>query len=173
MLNRYTIGGSFEPHQDGHALTVLVHARLPGYEDALSAFADRHARTPLAMDKWFMVQATAPREETLAAVKTLTAHPGFSAANPNRVRALIGAFASGNQSQFNRADGAGFDFIADFALDLDTRNPQAAARLLSAFRSWRALEPGRRARARATLERMAQASDLSPDVRDIVDRCLQ
>ncbi|MCA1241350.1 aminopeptidase N [Stappia stellulata] len=155
------------------ALTVLVHARLPGYEDALSAFADRHARTPLAMDKWFMVQATAPREETLAAVKTLTAHPGFSAANPNRVRALIGAFASGNQSQFNRADGAGFDFIADFALDLDTRNPQAAARLLSAFRSWRALEPGRRARARATLECMAQASNLSPDVRDIVDRCLQ
>lgn len=155
------------------ALTVLVHARLPGYKEALDAFAQRHAGTPLAMDKWFMVQATAPGDETLASVQALTRHPGFSPANPNRVRALIGAFASGNQSQFNRADGAGFDFIADFALELDTRNPQAAARLLSAFRSWRALEPVRRARAKTTLEGMAQAADLSPDVRDIVDRCLQ
>ncbi|WP_029059799.1 aminopeptidase N [Stappia stellulata] len=155
------------------ALTVLVHARLPGHEEALAAFADRHARTPLAMDKWFMVQATAPGEETLAAVKALTGHPAFSPANPNRVRALVGAFATGNQRQFNRLDGAGFDFVADFVLDLDTRNPQAAARLLSAFRSWRALEPERRARAKATLERMAQGTDLSPDVRDIVDRCLQ
>ena len=63
--------------------------------------------------------------------------------NPNRIRALVGGFASGNQTQFNRPDGAGYDFLADFVLDLDRRNPQTAARLLVSFRSWRALEAGR------------------------------
>ena len=72
-------------------------------------------------------------------------------ANPNRVRALIGSFAQANHTQFNRADGAGYEFVADIVLALDPKNPQVAARLMGAFRSWRALEAGRRARAEATL----------------------
>uniref|UniRef100_UPI003BAACCD2 aminopeptidase N n=1 Tax=Stappia sp. TaxID=1870903 RepID=UPI003BAACCD2 len=155
------------------ALTVLVHAGLHGSEEALAAFEARHGSTPLAMDKWFMVQATAPHEGTLDRVRALTAHPGFSAGNPNRVRALIGAFATGNQSQFNRIDGAGYIFVADFVEELDTRNPQAAARLMSAFRSWRALEGRRRGLAEARLRAMASRKDLSVDLADIVTRCLQ
>lgn len=100
-----------------------------------------------------MVQATAPHENALDRVRALMEHPGFSAGNPNRVRALIGAFATGNQSQFNRIDGAGYMLVADFVEKLDARNPQAAARLMSAFRSWRALEPGRRGWRRSAFAR--------------------
>jgi aminopeptidase N len=98
------------------------------------------------------------------------AHPAFSFANPNRVRALIGSFAHGNQTQFNRADGAGYDFVAATVVDLDPRNPQVAARLLSAFKSWRALEPARRGKAEAALRRVAGLETLSRDVKDIVTR---
>ena len=52
------------------------------------------------------------------------------------------------------------------------KNPQVAARLMTAFRSWRALEPQRRAKAQATLQRVAQTTALSRDVRDIVERSL-
>jgi aminopeptidase N len=155
------------------ALSVLTHAALPGHDEALAAFAARYKANPLAMDKWFMVQATAPHAATLDRVRSLTRHPAFSSGNPNRVRALIGAFASGNQSQFNRADGEGYDYVAGFALELDRRNPQAAARLLSAFRSWRALEPARRGKAQSALQMLAARDGLSADMRDIVDRCLQ
>jgi aminopeptidase N len=89
------------------------------------------------------------------------------------VRALIGGFAHNNQTQFNRADGAGFAFLADTVLELDPKNPQVAARLTTAFRSWRALEPGRRARAETALRRIAAAQNLSRDLRDIVDRSLE
>ena len=65
------------------------------------------------------------------------------------MRALIGAFALANQTQFNRADGAGYDFLVDIVLALDPKNPQVAARLLTALKSWRVLEPGRRVRARS------------------------
>jgi aminopeptidase N len=105
-------------------------------------------------------------------VKALTGHAAFSFANPNRVRALIHAFALANPKEFNRTDGAGYDFIADTVLALDRKNPQLAARLLSALKSWRMLEPGRRAMAEKSLQRVAAAPAPSPDVADIVQRAL-
>ncbi|MGA7519378.1 MAG: aminopeptidase N C-terminal domain-containing protein, partial [Pseudolabrys sp.] len=110
--------------------------------------------------------------DTLEKVLSLTAHPAFSLANPNRVRALIGTFAQGNATQFNRADGAGYNFIADTVLALDPKNPQVSARLATAFRTWRTLEPGRRTKAEATLARIKANPGISRDLADIVERAL-
>ena len=128
----------------------------------------RATMSPTSRDS---VGADATRRR-VACVRALTTHPAFSMANPNRVRSLIGSFAQANHTQFNRADGAGYDFVADIVLVLDPKNPQVAARLMGAFRSWRALEAGRRARAQATLRRVASAPTLSRDVGDIVARTL-
>ncbi len=98
-------------------------------------------------------------------------HHAFSLSNPNRVRALIGGF-SANATQFNRADGAGYDLLCEIVLTLDPTNPQIAARLLTALRSWRSLEPVRQAKAEAALRRIVGQPDLSTDVRDIVTRSL-
>jgi aminopeptidase N len=81
-------------------------------------------------------------------------------------------FALANHTQFNRGDGTGYDFVADIVLALDPKNPQVAARIMGAFRSWRALEEGRRRHAEATLRRVAAAPSLSRDVGDIVARTL-
>ena len=124
------------------------------------------------MDKWFQIQASAPGAETLDRVKALMRHPSFSMNNPNRVRALIGTLANASQTGFHRADGEGYRFLADTVVDIDRRNPQLAARLATAFRSWRSLEPTRQEKARAALLSMAQASDLSADLGDIVQRTL-
>jgi aminopeptidase N len=151
--------------------TLALHDR-PERAAALDDFYRRYASDPLIIDKWLALQAVIPEPATLDRVRALTIHPAFSVANPNRVRALIGAFAQANHTQFNRSDGEGFDFVADFVLSLDPKNPQVAARLMGAFRSWRALESGRRARAEATLNRVARVPALSRDVHDIVARTL-
>jgi aminopeptidase N len=151
--------------------TLAMHDRA-GRGDALDDFYKRYADDPLIIDKWLALQAAIPEPETLDRVKSLTTHPAFSMANPNRVRSLIGAFAQANHTQFNRVDGAGYDFVADIVLELDPKNPQVAARIVGAFRSWRALEPNRRVRAQTTLRRVSQASSLSRDVHDIVARTL-
>jgi aminopeptidase N len=151
--------------------TLSLHDR-PERAAALEDFYRRFETDPLVVDKWFSLQAMIPEPGTLARVRTLTAHPAFSFTNPNRLRAQIGAFAQANPSQFNRVDGAGFAFVADTVLALDQKNPQVAARLLSAFKSWRALEPGRRAHAEAALKRVAARDGLSRDVNDIVSRSL-
>ena len=154
------------------ALVTLSLHEVPERERALADFHARYASDALVVDKWFSLQATIPQPNTLENVRRLTAHPAFSPANPNRVRALIGAFAQGNTTQFNRADGLGYDFVADTVLALDQKNPQISARLATAFRSWRMLEAGRRMKAEAALTRIKGAPGLSRDLADIVERAL-
>jgi aminopeptidase N len=154
------------------ALAILSHAAAEERHAALDEFHARYSGDPLVIDKWLSLQATTPVPETLDRVKALMEHPAFSISNPNRIRALVGGFSAGNQTQFNRADGAGYDFVADFVLELDKRNPQTAARLLASFRSWRALEEGRRRKAETALNRIAAAEELSRDTRDIITRTL-
>jgi len=154
------------------ALSALSLCDVPERAVALDDFYARYADDPLIVDKWLTLQATIPEAATLDRVKALTSHRAFSFANPNRVRALIHAFALANQKEFNRADGAGYDFIVDTVLALDPKNPQLAARLVSAVKNWRMLEPVRRERAEAALRRVATAPSLSPDVDDIVRRTL-
>jgi aminopeptidase N len=154
------------------ALSTLSLVDGPERAAALDDFYTRYAGDPLIVDKWLTLQAGIPEPATLDRVKALTAHPAFSFGNPNRVRALVSAFAMANQKEFNRPDGAGYEFIVDTVLMLDPKNPQLAARLLSAMKSWRVLEAGRRARAEQALQRVAAAPSLSPDVGDIVRRAL-
>ncbi|MEM8839745.1 MAG: DUF3458 domain-containing protein, partial [Pseudomonadota bacterium] len=154
------------------ALSALVLNRDKYAEAALRDFDKRYRSKPLVMDKWFAVQAMSPFDGTLATVKELMKHPVFSITNPNRIRSLIGAFAASNQSQFHRADGAGYQFLSNIVVDLDATNPQVAARLLTCFSAWRLLEPRRRDRAERALKRIANSAGLSADVRDIVNRTL-
>jgi aminopeptidase N len=154
------------------ALATLSIHPAPERQAALDDFYRRYSAEPLIIDKWFSLQAAIPDAATLDRVRALLGHPAFSATNPNRMRALIGSFAQMNQTQFNRADGAGYEFLVNVALGLDPRNPQVAARLMTAFRSWRALEPVRRGRAEAALKRLAAVPTLSRDVKDIVERSL-
>ena len=154
------------------ALAVISHIPGSDRETALDAFFKAHAQDALVIDKWFALQAMIPESATYDRVLRLMKHPTFSMGNPNRLRSLIGVFATANPTQFNAPDGRGYDLVANVVLEIDPRNPQVAARLLSAFRSWRTLEPGRRAKAQAALQRVANTSGLSADVTDIVQRSL-
>ena len=125
------------------------------------------------LDKWFTLQATIEEPATLARVESLLHHPAFALSNPNRVRSLVGSFAMANQTQFNRADGAGYRFVAATILRVDPLNPQLAARLMTAFSSWRMMESGRREQAERALRQIAGTPGLSRDASDIVQRTLQ
>lgn len=156
------------------ALTVLAHRHdgSPEAVKALAGFEARYGADPLVMDKWFQIQAAVPGPRTVERVRALTGHAAFSMANPNRVRSLVGTFSSANQTGFHRADGEGYRFFAETVLEVEKRNPQVAARLATALRSWRSLEPGRQAKAREALLAIAGAENLSADLRDIVERTL-
>ena len=110
--------------------------------------------------------------EALEDVKALLSHPLFKITTPNKVRALIGTFATANPMHFHRADGAGYEFVVAQVIAIDRFNPQVASRLVSSFRSFRTLTPTLKRRAKAALQQAASAPGLSRDVGEMVTRLL-
>jgi aminopeptidase N len=153
------------------ALAVLCDSQAVERDKALKLFYDDWKNDPNVLDKWFTLQALSLRSDTLAQVMHLTQHPDFSHHNPNRLRALVGAY-SGNQLRFNAADGAGYRFLADHVLIADPINSQTAARLVVPLGQWRRFDAGRSQLMRQELERVINAPKLSKDVFEIASKSL-
>ncbi len=154
------------------ALVSLASCNCPERKEALADFYGRWQDDRQVVDKWFSIQATASLPDTLAVVTALLDHPAFEITNPNRVRALVGAFCQGNQVRFHEADGAGYRFLTGQLLRLIPLNPQIAARMLAPFTRWRRFDPGRQALMRAELEKVRAVPDLPRDVYEVVEKCL-
>ena len=145
------------------ALGTLANSQANERVAALDIFYNRYRDNPLVIDKWFTTQALSTRKDTIKAVCELREHPDFTLHNPNRVRALAGAFSS-NQQQFHLADGSGYRFLADILLELDPINPQTAAKLLPPLGRWRRFDEKRQALMKAELERIVAQPGLSKDL---------
>ena len=154
------------------ALGTFVTVWTDESQALLDDFRDRFTADPLVLDKWLSLNAMAGDDGVVERLKAILAAPDFPQNNPNRLRALMATFGMNNPTQFARADGAGFRFLAEFVGDVDKRNPQVAARVLTAFRIWRSYEPGRRAQAEAALEALKASGTLSRNTADILDRTL-
>jgi len=155
------------------ALAVLARHGATRSAEPLAHYRARYVDDPLALDKWFALQAQLPGEGALARVRALEADPAFTLKNPNRARALLGSYASGNPTGFHRADGAGYRYYARHLLALDALNPQIAARLATVFNGWQRLEPQRRDAARDALAGLAAQDRLSRNLAEIVGNMLR
>ena len=157
------------------ALSALLGAHSELALPALQTFHGLFKDDALVIDKWFILQATAPERggKVFARAKALMQHPDFSLSNPNRARSLILSLCSGNPAAFHRSDAAGYVFWADRVLELDAANPQLAARVARVMDRWKHLAEPYRSAAREALGRVASRTDLSNDVREIVTRALE
>ncbi|MGH8383762.1 aminopeptidase N [Pseudomonas sp.] len=155
------------------ALAVLVNSPFEAERaKALEVFAENFKDNPLVMDQWFSVQAASTLPGGLARVKALMQHPAFTMKNPNKVRALIGAFAGQNLVNFHAADGSGYRFLADLVIELNALNPQIASRQLAPLTRWRKYDAARQALMKAELERILASGSLSSDVYEVVSKSL-
>jgi aminopeptidase N len=154
------------------ALTVLADLERPERPAALARFYAAWSHDQLVIDKWFALQARSSLPGTPNRVRELTMHPAFERKNPNRVRALVGVFAQGNQIRFHDASGAGYVFLADEVITLDPLNPTTAARLVQPLGAWRRHDPARQTLMRRQLERVLATPDLSKNTYEMVSKSL-
>jgi aminopeptidase N len=155
------------------ALSCLVNVVGPDREAALAAFYERFQGEALVVDKWFSVQATAPRESALDEVIALMKHPAFQLDNPNRARSLIDSFSSGNPVRFHDASGRGYAFLRERVLEIDRFNGQVSARMVGPLTRFQRYEPKRRALMIAELQRILDQSSLSRDLEEQVGKAVQ
>ena len=154
------------------ALSTLVNGHSSEREAALDIFYNRYAGNALVIDKWFQTQALSSRDDTPALVAELARHADFTLGNPNRARALVGAFGV-NQRAFHAVGGAGYRWLADQLLALDALNPQTSAKLLPPLGRWRRFDPGRAGLMRAELERIVTTPGISRDLFEQASKSLE
>ena len=152
------------------ALALLLRAGRGA--DALAAFHDQWKEDRLVMDKWFGLQISASEpQDTVRIATELTAHADFDWQNPNRFRAVFGSLAM-HHAGFHKADGAGYDLLADWLIKLDAKNPQTTARMCSAFQTWRRYDDDRQAKMKQAMERILARPGLSRDTNEMLTRIL-
>ncbi|MFT6889118.1 MAG: aminopeptidase N [Halioglobus sp.] len=140
-------------------------------ELALDQFYQQWREETLVVNQWFQLQASIPGGDGIARVQSLMSHPDFDLKNPNKIRALVGAFANNNPINFHRKDGQGYRLLTDVVIELNTLNPQIASRLLNPLTKWRNYA-GREELMKTELERLAALPNLSKDVFEIVTKSL-
>ena len=157
------------------ALQMLTHSRAGEgvYQAALAQFHEQWRGEPLVVDQWFSLQATRPHPGALAQVRELLRHPDFEIRNPNKVRAVIGAFCAQNHINFHDASGSGYEFLGEQAMQLDSINPQIAARLITPLTRWRKFDAERQQMMREQLRRIGDREVVSRDVSEIVVKSLK
>ena len=154
------------------ALRWITHYEAVEKREAVLAdFYSRWQHEALVVNQWLTVQATRPEVDCVDSVKALMTHPAFDWRNPNKLRALIGAFAGANPIAFHREDGAGYRLIGEVIERLQASNPQIAARMLAPMTRWRRYAFGQEAM-RGELERLAAIDPLPKDVFEVVTKAL-
>jgi aminopeptidase N len=138
---------------------------------AFAHFETRFNNDLLVLDKWMGLQAGSCLADTATRVRALMKHPAFDVRNPNRVRALLGAFAA-NHLRFHAGDGSGYALVGETIRTLDGINPQVAARLAGAFEAWRRYDAARQRLMRGELETIAKLKGISPNLFEIVTKLI-
>lgn len=153
------------------AVRVFAGKDSPQAQAIMDDFYQTYKKDSLVVDKWLTMQATA-NENALSTVKKLLRHEAFSITNPNKVRALIGAFAA-NPTALHKADGSGYDFIVEQTLAVDKINPQIAATIPVALGMWKKFDARRQTLMKNALVRLMNTPDLSPNTFEIVSKSLK
>ncbi len=155
------------------ALNILVNAGEKAQaQAALNDFYQQWQHDSLVINQWFTVQAGSAVLGTVAYVQTLIEHSAFDWRNPNKIRAVIGAFTNQSLVNFHQADGAGYKLLVDAILRLNKANPQIAARLLTPLTRWKRLLPQQSNLMKQQLESILKSGELSKDVYEVVSKSL-
>ena len=155
------------------ALTAASESQLPCLAELMAEFDERWHHDGLVMDKWFTLQGSRPAADVLETVRSLLNHRSFTMSNPNRVRSLVGAFTSGNPAAFHALDGSGYQFLYEILVDLNTRNPQVASRLIEPLIRLKRFDEKRQNLMRNTLEQLKGLDNLSGDLFEKVTKALE
>jgi aminopeptidase N len=155
------------------ALSCLISNKNANRDNILTGFHSEFKDYPLVIDKWFGVQASANRDDIFEQLEILKSHSDFSMTNPNRVRSLYSAFTMNNVLAFHDKSGRGYNFLKEGIIELNTVNPQIAARMVTPLREWRRYTPDRQEKMKAALQEILSLENLSPNVFELVSKSLE
>ena len=154
------------------ALNAAAFNNLPAFDHYMSSFENKWFDTPLVMDKWFTISASLNSSDIFERLSGLLKHKLFSIKNPNRARALIGAFVGANPERFHCERGRGYAFLTDQIIILNEINPQVASRLITPLIQFKEFDLKRQQLMLTQLKRLRALPKLSKDLLEKLDATL-
>ncbi|NDA08434.1 MAG: aminopeptidase N, partial [Alphaproteobacteria bacterium] len=146
------------------SLHALNQGDTPQRFEAVREFGERWQNNPLVMEKWFMIESSAPMISTPEYCTQLMKHAAFDATNPNKLRSVLSVFASANPRNFHAVDGSGYTFLAKHIAKIDNRNPQIAARMVLPLTRFSRYDQERQSLMKGALTRIKTSASLSTDL---------
>lgn len=169
---------ALEQYKQANNMTDKMGAlsALNGYESAerqqaMALYLESAKDDALMLDKWLALEASLPGEDTLESIQAIMDSDYFDLMNPNKVRALLGAFAN-NLTCFHQASGEGYKLLADQVLALDPHNRLTAARIVEPLIRYQKLPEAAQTLVKAQLERIKNTKGLSKDTFEVVSKAL-
>lgn len=148
------------------ALNCSSQNDLSCFNPQMKQFEQHWQETPLVMDKWFALAASQKTEAIFDKLAVLENHTSFSLKNPNRARALLGAFAMNNPGYFHCETGQGYQFLAQNIAKLNDINPQVASRLLTPLIQFKSFAKPNQQLMKAELLKLQALPNLSNDLQE-------
>ncbi|MEO1890314.1 MAG: aminopeptidase N, partial [Candidatus Thioglobus sp.] len=150
------------------AFNALLSVDNSHQDQAIQQMFTLYQHDVQVMDKWFAAQALATGNG-VDEIKQLMQHALFSFNTPNRLRSVIGSFASNFVGFHNQQ---GYELLTEVIVKLNTSNPQIGARLVSIYNHWKRYTPELRELQKQQLEVILTTDDLSNDIFEIVQAAL-
>ncbi|MFQ3250627.1 MAG: aminopeptidase N [Glaciecola sp.] len=142
------------------------------FEKLMLSFEEEYSENAVVMDKWFALHASTSCHDILAKLTLLASHKQFNIKNPNKVRSLVGSFSFYNTDGFHALDGSGYQFLADYLIELDKINPQIASRLVTPLIQFKKYSTVHQDLMKMQLNRLLARNELSKDVYEKVSKSL-
>lgn len=155
------------------AMTAANSAQLSCRQSLMDDYSASWKHDGLVMDKWFILQGTNPADGALSVIKQSMNHEAFTMRNPNRIRSLVGSFLNQNPTQFHKKDGTGYQFALAILKQLNSSNPQVAARLIDPLLKFKHYDDVRQKQIRAVLEELQSMQGLAKDLYEKVSKALE
>ena len=137
------------------ALALLCKTDSPEKTNALFDFNAEWKNDPLVMNKYFAVQASTPNEKSLEIIKELEKNESFDLKNPNKIRALYGAFGR-SVINFHNENGDAYEFIANKIIEIDMFNNKASSGLAHVFDEYAKMPDNLRSLMKTQLEKILE-----------------
>ncbi|CDR95725.1 aminopeptidase, putative [Babesia bigemina] len=152
------------------AFIQLMNMDFAGKDAIVADFYERANGFALVIDKWFTAQAISDAADCLERVKALAAHKEFTNTNPNRANSLVRAFT--RSVRFHDPSGAGYKFLADQILGVDSINAHVSSHQAIHLTKFKKLDAARRSLMIAQLQRIINTASISKNLYEVVQKSL-
>ena len=139
--------------------------------DLLDSLYNEFEGQVLVFDKILQVVASRNDDNIYDLMDEWSRKNEFKRNNPNRMRSLYGSFVMRNPKKFHDESGEGYQFLKTLLLEIDSFNPQLAARLVDPLMSFKRYEKKRANLMQNTLKEL-QSNKLSNDLFEKVEAAL-